>query len=82
MTDAVSVFEVLNAPGTCFEFVLGDLELFPNLLRLVSDHRASRLHLLVLELIPNSDLMLVPLVKLVMAETMLCAGKTAWGLKY
>ena len=46
-TDPVSVFEVLDPPGARLEFVLGDLELFPDLLRLVSDHGVGQLHLLV-----------------------------------
>ena len=50
-TDPVSVFEVLDPPGARLEFVLGDLELFPDLFRLVSDHGVGQLHLLVSALI-------------------------------
>ena len=47
----MSVLEVLDPPGARLEFVLGDLKLFGNLLRLVADHRVSQLHLLVAALV-------------------------------
>jgi hypothetical protein len=47
----MSMLEVLNPAGARLELVLGYLKLFGDLLRLVADHRVSKLYFLVAALI-------------------------------